>query len=109
MNDELITQQLDKALSEKDDKVLRMRVEVLRDFVAEMAKTKTTNIPPARTYRSDLVGPQPSQPVLSEAPFTEVNSIEVPSIDLQGGKSPRGAGALVGGDDLVKYSRPSGT
>lgn len=94
MNNELFSAQLDKALSEKDDKMLRMRVEVLRDFVAEMAKTKISITQPGSSTPAAFVGPQPSQPV---------------PVDLQGGKSPKGAGALVGGDDLVKYTRPKGT
>lgn len=93
MNPELFTQQLDKALAEKDDKVLRMRVEILRDFVAEMGKTNIRFTQPVSSAQATSLGPQPSQ---------------LAPTDLQGGKSPTGPGALVGGDDLVKYTRPKG-
>lgn len=93
MNSDLVLKQLDKALSEKDDKVLRLRVDVLRDFVAEMGKTNTRFSQPVSSAQATSLGPQPSQ---------------LAPTDLQGGKSPTGPGALVGGDDLVKYTRPKG-
>lgn len=88
MHNELFVQQLDKALSEEKDGVLRLRIEVLRDFVAEMVKTNTRFAQP-EPKQATFSGPQPSQ--------------LAPSI------TPNGPGAIVGGEDLVKYTKPKGT
>lgn len=91
--DGVTIKQLEKALECKDDKELRMRVEVLLDFLKEGA---SPYIPPTI---------QPTQPVQPLQPIPNPTSSTAKK-----SKAPRpnSAGAIVGGEQIT-YSRPAGT
>ena len=109
MDSKSIIKQLEKAL-EKDDKELRLRVEVLVDMIKE-SQPISPNIPPISpqyptipqptvTYESDTVSDTVGQSV-SEAkkkPIKEGNPGSV-----------RGSGGIVSNGEQITYSRPKGT
>lgn len=94
MNTDAIIKQLEKALNKKDDKELRLRVEVLVDILKE-SKARPF-IPPA----------QPTQPIL---PRYEEPSLEPPYKVTSQSNKINGAGPIVGGGEQINYSRPKGT
>lgn len=90
MNTEAIIKMLEKALSKKDDKELRLRVEVLVEMLKETKPTTPTfPVIPQPTVQ------QPIQPRYEEP--TKVSSPKVV-----------GSGPIVGGEQLT-YKRPKGT
>lgn len=83
-----IIRQLEKALECKDDKELRLRVEVLLDMIKEQQ--------PQPMY----IPQQPAQPV------------QQPTQPVSGSSSPRvnGAGAISSmNSEQIQYKRPKGT
>ena len=110
MDNKSIIKQLEKAL-EKEDKELRLRVEVLVDMMKEytyvpqiIPPTPTPEWPrvpqPTVTYDSDTVSDTVGQSV-SEAkkkPIRESNPGNV-----------RGSGGIVSNGEQITYSRPKGT
>lgn len=91
MNTDAIIKQLEKALNKKDDKELRLRVEVLVDILKE---SKARPIIP------------PSQPI---PPRYEEPSLEPPYKVTSQSNKINGAGPIVGGGEQINYSRPKGT
>lgn len=87
MNTDAIIKMLEKALSKKDDKELRLRVEVLVEMLKETKPTFPTI--PQPTVQ------QPIQPRYEEP--TKVSSPRVV-----------GSGPIVGGEQIT-YKRPKGT
>lgn len=110
MDNKSIIKQLEKAL-EKEDKELRLRVEVLVDMMKEytfvpqiIPPTPAPEWPkvpqPTVTYESDTVSDTVGQSV-SEAkkkPIREGNPGSV-----------RGSGGIVSNGEQITYSRPKGT
>lgn len=86
MNTDAIIKQLEKALSKKDDKELRLRVEVLVDMLKET--------------RPSI----PVQPVRYEEPLSQTPY----KVTSQSNKI-NGAGPIVGGGEQITYQRPKGT
>lgn len=86
MNTDAIIKQLEKALSKKDDKELRLRVEVLVDMLKET--------------RPSI----PVQPVHYEEPLPQT-----PYKVTQQSNKINGAGPIVGGGEQITYQRPEGT
>lgn len=86
MNTDAIIKQLEKALSKKDDKELRLRVEVLVDMMKET--------------RPSI----PVQPVRYEEPLPQTPY----KVTSQSNKI-NGAGPIVGGGEQITYQRPKGT
>lgn len=85
-----IIKQLEKALSSKDDKELRLRVEVLLDMI----KDQQPQIPVH------------TAPVISGSPETTTN------YQVSGQSSPKvnGAGSIVStSSEQINYKRPKGT
>lgn len=94
MDQEAILKQLEKALAKKDDKELRLRVEVLVDILKE-SKPR---------FQSPII-PQPSQ---SLSPTTPI----LPREDVPTKSSPRvnGVGAISSvNSEQINYKRPKGT
>ena len=86
MNTQTIIKQLEKALECKDDKELRLRIEVLADVMKE-------SVP--------IVQPQPIQPV---------QSIQPAKITGKKGNQVKGAGSITSFDsEQISYTRPAGT
>lgn len=83
--------QLEKALKCKDDKELRLRVEVLVDILKDQQRPVIT----------PTVTPTP-QPTYYEVP---------PKPTVSGQASPKinGAGAIVSNGEQINYTRPKGT
>ena len=116
MDSKSIIKQLEKAL-EKDDKELRLRVEVLVDMIKE-SQPISPNIPPISplsppnvpqwprvpeptvTYESDTVSDTVGQSVAEakKKPIKEGNPGNV-----------RGSGGIVSNGEQITYSRPKGT
>lgn len=91
MNTDAVIKQLKKALACKDDKELRLRVEVIVDMMEEVG---------ARSFPQTFPQPAPqiTQPTQS-----------VPAITGQAGNKVRGAGPISSiGTEQINYSRPRG-
>ena len=87
-----IIRQLEKALECKDDKELRLRVEVLLDMIKEQQ--------PQPMY----IPQQPAQPIQQP--------VQQPVQPVSGSSSPRvnGAGAISSmNSEQIQYKRPKGT
>lgn len=92
MNTDAIIKQLEKALSKKDDKELRLRVEVLVDMLKE-------------TRPSIPVQPAtPLQPYYESTP-----TLKPPYKVTSQSNKINGAGPIVGGGEQITYQRPKGT
>lgn len=94
MNTDAIIKQLEKALNKKDDKELRLRVEVLVDILKESKPL----IPTPMSV--------PNQPILPRFDNTPVPQPTVTS------KQPRinGPGAITSANsEQINYKRPKGT
>ena len=90
-----IVTQLEKALECKDDKELRLRVEVLLDIIKESRPAQTPTFP--QTFPQPQPLPQPT--------YYEANKITVET------KQPKinGAGAILSKGEQINYTRPKGT
>lgn len=97
METKAIIKQLEKALACKDDKELRLRIEVLVDMLKDVPLSQ--NIPPP----PQLV----SQNVPQNTPQPTVNMIKPKNTGKQ--KRINGAGAIVDNTEQVTYLRPEGT
>lgn len=99
MDVKTVINQLKKALASKDDKELRLRVEVLADMLEE-------------TQPAPLTLPiQPSQPAAPLSPYyesTPTPGLKPPYKITSRNKGPNGPGAIVGGEQ-INYTRPAGT
>lgn len=95
MNTDAIIKQLEKALSKKDDKELRLRVEVLVDMLKE-----TRSVPVLA----------PNQPATPLQPYYDSTPTLKPpyKVTSQSNKI-NGAGPIVGGGEQITYQRPKGT
>lgn len=93
MNTDAIIKQLEKALNKKDDKELRLRVEVLVDILKESKRPFAPPIQPILPRYEE-----PSQPSL-EPPY---------KVTSQSNKI-NGAGPIVGGGEQITYRRPPNT
>lgn len=89
MNTDAIIKQLEKALAKKDDKELRLRVEVLVDILKESKPLVPTPMS------------VPIQPRLGDTPISKPTITSQPKIN--------GPGAIVGGGEQINYTRPEGT
>lgn len=94
MNTDAIIKQLEKALNNKDDKELRLRVEVLVDILKESK---------ARPFTP------PSQPVLPRYEEPSQPSLQPPYKVTSQSNKINGAGPIVGGGEQITYQRPKGT
>lgn len=92
MNTDAITKQLEKALKEKDDKVMRIRIEVLLDMLKE-SRAPTFPVIPQPTGQQSV-----QQPILPR--YEEPTRVTSPKVV--------GSGPIVGGEQLT-YKRPKGT
>ena len=97
MNTDAIIKQLEKALSKKDDKELRLRVEVLVDILKESKR-------PVPTPMS-----VPAQPILPRYEEPSQPSLQPPYKVTSQSNKINGAGPIVGGGEQINYSRPKGT
>lgn len=86
-----VIKQLEKALKSKDDKELRMRVEVLLDMLKDQQ-------------------PHPVVPTVAPTPQTTYYEAP-PKPTVSGQASPKinGAGAIVSNGEQINYTRPKGT
>ena len=91
MDIQTIIKQLRKALECKDDKELRLRVEVVTDMLEETSKPLALPPQPAQPIQPRYE--QPAQPGTYRSPRA---------------KGPSGPGAIVGGEQIT-YHRPAGT
>lgn len=90
MNTDAIIKQLKKALACKDDKELRLRVEVIVDMMEESVVVRTPMSAPQPTFQPI---PQPTV-----------------SISGQKGNKVKGAGAISPiNSEQINYTRPEGT
>lgn len=97
MNTDAIIKQLEKALNKKDDKELRLRVEVLVDILKESKR-------PVPTPMS-----VPTQPVLPRYEEPSQPSLQPPYKVTSQSNKINGAGPIVGGGEQITYQRPKGT
>ena len=96
MNTDAIIKQLEKALSKKDDKELRLRVEVLVDMLKES--------------RPALPVLTPTQPATSLQPYYDSTPTLKPPYEVTSSSNKiNGAGPIVGGGEQITYKRPKGT
>lgn len=93
----MVIKQLEKALECKDDKELRLRVEVLLDILKEQPERPVI----------------PSQQPIPPSPtWYEVGDVPKPAAKITGKKNGqvRGAGSITSFDsEQINYSRPAGT
>ena len=94
MNTDAIIKQLEKALSKKDDKELRLRVEVLVDMLKETRSVPVLSQTPAT----------PLQPYYESTP-----TLKPPYKVTSQSNKINGAGPIVGGGEQITYQRPKGT
>lgn len=96
MNTDAIIKMLEKALAKKDDKELRLRVEVLVEVLKE---AKPTPLP--------VLTPQPATPL---KPYYDNTPTLTPPYEVTA-QTPKvsGPGAIVGGGEQINYKRPKGT
>lgn len=100
MNTDAIIKQLEKALNKKDDKELRLRVEVLVDILKESKDMVRTPVP------------LPSQSPMAPLPTyytTDPPKVPQPTVTS---KQPRinGPGAITSANsEQITYKRPKGT
>lgn len=94
MNTDAIIKQLEKALNKKDDKELRLRVEVLVDILKESKARPIV---------------QPAQPILPRYEEPSQPSLEPPYKITSQSNKINGAGPIVGGGEQITYQRPKGT
>lgn len=98
MNTDAIIKQLEKALSKKDDKELRLRVEVLVD----MLKESRPLIPTPMSV--------PTQPATPLQPYYDNTPTLKPPYEVTSSSNKiNGAGPIVGGGEQITYKRPKGT
>lgn len=91
MYNNTVIAQLEKALKCKDDKELRLRVEVLVDILKDQQRpaiTPTVTPTPQTTYYE-----VPPKPTVSGQASPKIN----------------GAGAIVSNGEQINYTRPKGT
>lgn len=96
MNTDAVIKQLEKALSKKDDKELRLRVEVLVDMLKE-----------ARLFSTPM--PVPSQPATPPTYYDSTPTIKPPYKITSQSNKINGAGPIVGGGEQITYRRPPNT
>ena len=89
MNNASIITQLEKALKSKDDKELRLRVEVLLDILKEE--------PQRPTY---IPQPMPTNPIPQPAVSYDVSDKPM---------KIAGPGAIISKGEQINYTRPKGT
>ena len=97
MDIQTIIKQLRKALECKDDKELRLRIEVVTDMLEETSKPLVLPPQPA----------QPTQPLQPTQPRYE-QPAQPGTYRSPRAKGPSGPGAIVGGEQIT-YRRPAGT
>lgn len=102
METKSIIKQLEKALECKDDKEVRLRLEVLVDMLKDMPA-------PLRQPVS-----LPSQSPITPLPtYYETNDsitkTQTPKVVSKKTPQPRGAGAIVSNGEQINYTRPKGT
>lgn len=97
MNTDAIVKQLEKALAKKDDKELRLRVEVLVDMLKETRPVPTPMSVPTQPAT-------PLQPYYDNTPIPKTPY----KVTSQSNKI-NGAGPIVGGGEQITYQRPEGT
>lgn len=97
MNTDAIIKQLEKALAKKDDKELRLRVEVLVDMLKETRPTPLPVLTPAQPAT-------PLQPYYDNTP-----TLKPPYEVTSQSNKINGAGPIVGGGEQITYRRPKGT
>lgn len=95
MNTDAIIKQLEKALNKKDDKELRLRVEVLVDMLKESSPTPPVFVPAPAT---------PLKPYYDNTP-----TLKPPYEVTSSSNKINGAGPIVSGGEQITYKRPKGT
>lgn len=99
MNTDAIIKQLEKALAKKDDKELRLRVEVLVEILKE-----------SRPAPLPVLPAQPAQPATPLRPYYDSTPTLKPPYEVTAGSNRiNGAGPIVGGGEQINYKRPKGT
>ena len=102
MNNSTIIKQLEKALAKKDDKELRLRVEVLVDMLKAMPEP----------VRPPVVLPSqsPTQPLPTYYETSDPNPLKPPYKVTSGTPKINGAGAITSANsEQINYTRPKGT
>lgn len=101
MNTDAIIKMLEKALSKKDDKELRLRVEVLVDMLKE-----SKNVAPLPSLPS-----LPSQSPVAPLPtyYDNTPTLKPPYEVTSSPNKINGPGPIVGGGEQINYKRPKGT
>lgn len=100
MNTDAIIKQLEKALAKKDDKELRLRVEVLVEILKE---SRPAPLPPLPSLPSQSpVVPLPTY-------YDNTPTLKPPYEVTAGSNRINGAGPIVGGGEQINYKRPKGT
>lgn len=99
MDTKAIIKQLEKALECKDDKELRLRVEVLADMLKDIPEPSR---PPVSLPSQSPIAPLPTYYETSPVPKPTVTAKKQPKIE--------GVGAIVSANsEQVNYTRPKGT
>lgn len=102
MNPATIIKQLEKALECKDDKELRLRVEVLLDVVKEEEESRPRGFTMPET--------RPVYPLNNKPADNYLSSNTGQKITGKKGNQVRGAGSITSVDsEQINYSRPAGT
>ena len=96
MNTDAIIKQLEKALAKKDDKELRLRVEVLVEILKE-----------SRPVPVPILPAQPATPL--KPYYDNTPSLKPPYEVTSGSNRINGAGPIIGGGEQINYKRPKGT
>ena len=101
MNTEAIIKQLKKALDCKDDKELRLRVEVIVDLLEETSMVRTPMSLPQVQQVSSRVLPDPAVDLGPKVTYT---------VSGQKSNKVRGAGSITStNSEQINYRRPKGT
>ena len=107
METKSIIKQLEKALECKDDKELRLRVEVLVDMLKDMPAPLRQPVFPNNPSPINIT---PASPLPTYYETNDsITKTQTPKVVSKKTPQPRGAGAIVSNGEQITYSRPAGT
>lgn len=104
MDNSSIIKQLEKAL-EKEDKELRLRIEVLVDMLKEYTFTPVTPLQPYYETLQEIPRPTVTMEDVSQS---VIEAKKNPPREIKD-TAPKGAGSIISNGEQITYTRPPNT